>query len=87
MRATSEQRLETLKEKRSQIDAELTRLESKMKTESRKRDTRRKILVGAVILQEMDGRPDFEEYVTALLQDRLIKPRDRALFNLAPKEE
>lgn len=84
MRPTNEQRIEALRQRRAQLDAELSRLEAKARTETRKQDTRRKILIGAVILQEMKDRPEFDEWVTGLLRDRLKKPHDRDLFQLGP---
>jgi hypothetical protein len=53
-----------------------------MKTAKRKADTRRKILIGAVVMQEMEKRQEFYLWVEGLLKERLKHPRDRALFGL-----
>ena len=84
MRPTNQDRIEALRSRRAQIDAELSRLEAKARVEHRKIDTRRKILIGAVILQEMADREDFSQFVHGLLAQRLTKPRDRNLFDLGP---
>ncbi len=77
-------RLQNLREKRAQLDAEIARLEARKRLEERKADTRRKILIGAVMLQEMSDRDDFAEWVNQTLAQRLDKPRDRKLFGLEP---
>ncbi|HEY3783563.1 MAG TPA: hypothetical protein VGL56_20970 [Fimbriimonadaceae bacterium] len=82
MRVPSEQRLENLRRRRSQIDAEVQRLEAINRAGKHKADTRRKILIGAVVLQEMEKRLEFKEWVKNLLAERLTRPRDRALFGL-----
>lgn len=84
MRPSNQNRIESLRSRRAQIDAELTRLEAKARGEARKADTRRKILIGALVLQEMTSNPDLEKLVMELAAERLTKPRDRDLFQLPP---
>lgn len=85
MRPSNQNRIESLRSRRAQIDAELARLEAKAKGEARKADTRRKILIGALVMQEMASNPDLEKLVKELTESRLTKPRDRALFQLPPQ--
>lgn len=82
MSPSHEARIENLRSRRAQIDAEILRLHARDKTQSRKDDTRRKILIGALIMSEMEGRQDFNDWVRSLLARKLNKPRDRALFGL-----
>lgn len=82
MRPSNEQRIETLRSRRAEIDAELARLQAKSRVQTRKQDTRRKILIGAVIMQEMKSKPEVNLMVLNLLEERLTKPRDRELFSL-----
>lgn len=85
MRPKNNERLELLRQRRAAIDAELGRLLAKERTEKRKEDTRRKILLGAVVMQEMENHPDeIGAWAMKLLAARLTKPRDRALFDLPP---
>lgn len=77
-------RVEALRSKRAQIDAQLAQLAARERSESRKVDTRRKILIGAVVLQEMENRPEINAWIRRLLDERLVKDRDRALFGLHP---
>lgn len=80
-------RIETLRARRAQIDARLSQLEARSRAEKRKEDTRRKILLGAILMQEMEARPETDAWARKLLAERLAKPRDRALFNLSPLSE
>lgn len=86
MAAGNDKRIEALQTKKAQIEAELARLRARTRTESRKADTRRKILIGAVVLQEMEARPEIDAWIRKLLAERLPKDRDRALFGIAPVE-
>ncbi len=87
MRKTEDERLEDLKRRRAALDAEVNRLQAKKRAEDRKADTRRKILLGAVVMQEIDAQPDkIGVWAKSLLSERLTKPRDRALFGLGQKE-
>lgn len=84
MAPVNDKRLEALRTRRAQIEAELSRLEAKLKADNRKADTRKKILVGAVVLGEAANRPEIDRWLRKLLEQRLTKDRDRALFGLGP---
>lgn len=83
----NDKRIESLQAKKAQIEAELARLRARSRTENRKADTRRKILIGAVVMQEMEARPEIDGWIRKLLDQRLTKDRDRALFGLNPVAE
>ena len=78
----AEQQLEAAKQKaqqrRDRAQATLDRLRQRDAEQSRKRDTRRKILAGAVMLQGLDD--ERREDILAQLDAFLTKDRDRALF-------
>ena len=78
----NDKRIESLQAKKAQIEAELARLRARSRTENRKADTRRKILVGAIVMQEMEARADIDGWIRKLLDERLTKTRDRELFEL-----
>ena len=78
-------RLEQLAQKKAALDAQIHREKSRLKTQARKDETRRKILTGAIALAHADRDPDFHRLLYGLL-DRFIEPdRDRALLGLALK--
>ena len=52
-------------------------LEQKAKTEDRKRDTRRKIIVGGAILVEMQKQPAFAQIMAQMLSATVGRQSDR----------
>ena len=80
--AALEVKLKTLKARAQHDDSRRRTLESRR---SRKADTRRKILIGAIVLARIEqGRLPKTE-VCAWLNDALTRPDDRALFDLPPQ--
>lgn len=77
--------LDKLKQKRSQINARIQKLEASEKAKSRKQETRRKILVGAYYLQKAreEGSVDV---LNQCMDDYLKRDIDKALFELAPEK-
>ena len=53
----------------------------------RKTETRRKILVGAMVLSHVDQKPESNAALLRDLDEFLERDRDRELFDLAPREE
>lgn len=85
--ATNEERIEALKTKQKKIAAQMANLRAKQRTDERKRDTRRKILVGAVVLNQAETNDSARTKLWKLLDKALEKDRDRELFGLQPQEE
>ena len=89
-RAKPEERRRKLQEKQARIKAELQRLDARERETERKRDTRRKILLGA-LLQDIMDRGEVvttrREIIMAKLERFLERDRDRALFDLPPRAE
>jgi len=79
-------RLEQLKIQQAQLKNKIKQIENKEKERSKKLDTRRKILIGALMLQEMKDKPDTEKTVINKLDKFLTKERDRQLFGFASLE-
>jgi hypothetical protein len=83
--ATKEERLKALEQKQAQIKAQIQALKARDTDKERKDDTRRKVLLGGVVLRLVkDGRLQ-QAQVTGWLDDALTADRDRALFGLAGK--
>jgi len=78
-------RLEALKKKQEQINAQVQMLEATEKSHERKRETRRKILVGAYYLDQARKDEKFDEVVD-LMENYLNRNSDRVLFDLKPIE-
>lgn len=77
--ASLEAKLKQAKAKKQQIEARKRALETK---EERAKDTRRKILVGAVILAKVDRGEWPKEKMLAILDKELTRIDDRSLFEL-----
>jgi hypothetical protein len=76
-------RLDVLKKKKEQLNARIQKLESLEKSRERKRDTRRKILIGAYFIDKANE----EGGLNALFQQLngyLKRNSDRELFLLEP---
>jgi hypothetical protein len=71
----------------TRLRAERERLAARVSHTERKRDTRRKILVGAAVLAavEHEGVPSLRTTgeLLAWLEARLMRPHDRAVFDFA----
>ena len=80
--STMEQRLKQLKARQQRAEARKRTLDSKKK---RQADTRRKILVGAIVLAQVERGEFPERELRELLGRWLDRDDDRALFGLAPK--
>src|SRR5262245_34565517 len=86
----SHARIQALDERLSRLRAERIRLAARVSQSERRRDTRRKILIGAAVLAaiERDGLPalDSQHALPQWLDDRLTRPHDRAVFDLAKRD-
>lgn len=80
-------RLEALEAKRKQIEAQIQALKSHEQAQARKDDTRRKVLIGGVVLKMVKTGEMPEERLTQLLDKHLDTERDRKLFGLEPKQQ
>ena len=72
--------------RKAKLDARTRRVRSRLSARERKADTRRKILVGAMMLKAADQYPKTKDFMLRNLDDFLEHPRDRELFGLAPKQ-
>ena len=79
---TKPTRLEILKKQQDQLKAKIQALEAGENSRERKRETRRKILVGAYYLDKARSENRFDEIVK-LMEWYLNRDSDRTLFGLA----
>ncbi len=78
--------VQDLLKKKLQLQARIQMMQAKEETQKRKDDTRRKILVGAYIIDK-HGRTDTIESLLEGLDMFLFRKGDRALFGLPAREE
>lgn len=74
-------KLETLKKKKEQLNAQIQKLESLQKSRERKRDTRRKILIGAYFIDKATEDGSLNDLYQQL-DGYLKRNSDRELFGL-----
>ena len=79
-------RLDKLKQQREKLELKIAAEQKRVNAKTRKDDTRRKILDGALIQNEAKVNPDIARILNKLRQEKLIKAQDRMLFDLEPLE-
>ena len=87
MADSDKDKLQKLIDQRNQLEERIKRQKMKLDSQERQRDTRRKILAGAYLLEKYKDKP---EELKNLLDKFLSRPADRELFNLnnnPPKTE
>ena len=82
---TAAQRLAELQAQKDQIAARIEKARANLKSEERKRDTRRKIVAGAIALETAEIDPDFAQVFERLLARHVTRNQDRELFGLPPR--
>jgi hypothetical protein len=83
MNIQTKHRLDRLKEQREKIAARIQSVEARLKTSERKRDVRRKILVGAYYLDWAEKNNSMDK-VKGFMDEYLKRDLDRELFGLEP---
>ena len=86
-RKSTPDRLQSLRQKRDQLDAQLKLLEARNKDAERKADTRRKVIAGALALEHFETNRDseFARTLYRLLEEYVVRPYDRILFPFLPE--
>jgi len=83
-------RIHALEERLARLRAEKDRLLARANVADRKRNTRRKIVIGGTVLAALDheGVPQMrtEAELRRWLEGRLTRPHDREVFDLAPSK-
>ena len=86
MPKTTIAQLTRLKEQRDKLEARIQAAEARAKLDERKKDTRRKILVGSYYLEQAAKRQTWDELRTAM-DNFLTRDSDRKLFELPLREK
>lgn len=84
---SKEEKLKQLEERRNQLNARIARDRARLSQDERRRDTRKKILAGAFLLQRVEQGEWPRERFMAGMDAFLTSDRDRELFGLGPVEE
>jgi prefoldin subunit 5 len=85
-KAKLDQQIETLQEKLKQLKTRQLAIENRKKAiasqRERKADTRRKILIGAIVMAKVEQKVMDEKLLRRWLNESLTRSDDRALFEL-----
>ena len=73
-------RIARLKEKREKLGQRLNTLSQQAKTQERKRDTRRKIIIGGAVLAHLGKDPAFAASIRSLLGASVGRMHDREVI-------
>lgn len=91
MAETKLSKLERLQKRKQEIEQQLKAIEARDKQAARKKDTRRKIIVGAAVLAHAAMDEDFAKLLRAVLKKAVTEERNLALIadltGGAPHEE
>jgi len=79
MAETKLSRLELLRKRKQEIEQQMKALEAREKEEERKKDTRRKIIVGAAVLAHAARDAAFAKTLRDVLDKAVIEERNREL--------
>jgi hypothetical protein len=78
-----ENRLAKLEQRRQRLDARLTGMRARASMADAKRENRRRLVAGGVVLSALDSRDDVWSLVARVFLDKALKhPDERALFQL-----
>lgn len=84
MARTEDERIAANERKINALRMENARLKKKASERARKRDIRRKVIAGAVVLRHAEIDEAFARQLYGLL-NKFVRERDRHLFDLPPK--
>jgi hypothetical protein len=85
--SSKEEKLKQLEERRNKLNARIARDRARLSQDERRRDTRKKILAGAFLLQRVEQGEWPKERFMAGMDAFLTSNRDRELFGLEPVED
>lgn len=80
-RKTLEERLEEAQKKEAQAKALVQRTKAQLSSKRRKEDTRRKIVIGGMVIAHMSHDPGFAAQIEKLMSEQITRPEDRKLFD------
>lgn len=97
-RKSPEQRLAELQEQQDKIEAQLKKKreriirqkrqqQARLTNQKRREDTRRKVLIGAAVLAQVQTERWPQDQLTALMDQFLVRNDERELFGLPPLPE
>ena len=84
MALTFDERIDAAEAKIKALNENLKRLNATKKERERKVETRKKILIGALYLKQMEKDENYKKGLLEMLEKILKAPRDREIFGFPP---
>lgn len=81
------EKLKKLQEQRDKLNKQILTLANRENAERRKRENRKKLLIGAMIMQKVKAGEWTEASLLAAMDGFLTRDNERALFDLPPTPE
>lgn len=78
-RLTAEQRLERARQIKAKAEAEIRSASAKLRENDRRADTRRKILLGSILINEAKTAPKFSAWIRERI--KTLPEKDRRVFD------
>ena len=79
--------LQELEQKAAALAARIAQEKAKLRTRSRKEETRRKVLMGAAVFYNAEKDPVFKSTVMKMADEFLRRDDERRIFDLPPRSE
>lgn len=86
MALSNEEKLAKLEAKKQETERKIKALKEAEKAEKRKAENRRKILIGAMLLNKVEQNRYSHDQLLREMDGFLSRDNERALFNLPPRE-
>jgi predicted phage tail protein len=67
---------------REKLDAEIKAIEAKERSQKRKDDTRRKIILGGLVMKAAEGEPNIMGWLKTLANGESVSVKDRVLLDI-----
>ena len=83
-RKTDEQHLAELRKKEAQLKARIQAKEARIRAASRRLETRRKIIIGGMVLAHGEHDDEFKAMIDRLLDQHVTRQHDRQALDLPP---
>lgn len=81
---THAEKLKKLQERRDDLNKKILAIANRESAEKRKRENRKKVLIGAMIMQKVKAGQWSEDSLQAAMDSFLTRDNERALFDLKP---
>ena len=76
--------LDQLEQRRNDINKQIKAAKEKKRKQARQMDEKRHAIIGKLLLKEADNQPDLKQTIDTLIQSKLTRKTDSALFDLPP---